>query len=120
MFWNPFKKPEKKTDKTFLSFSMEDDTLFIEMNIADYSDTSIENFAKLLAGIATTSFTVDTINLVKDAMQDHPDKYIQTMEIAAIYAQIESERLLSEHADLLENSTSKEKDEPYIKPSDTL
>lgn len=121
MFWNLFKKKPAQDDTeilpaydTVICYAIEDDTLSIEINIKDYSDESIDKFAKLLAGVSTMSFVSETIALIKDAMKERPEKYTALMEKAADYAQKEVTKLLSEQ----ENTLSE--DDPYVHPSDAF
>lgn len=121
MFWNPFKKKPAQNDReilpaydTLICYAIEDDSLCIEINIKDYSDESIDRFARLLAGVSTMSFVSETLVLIKDAMKEKPEKYTVLMEKAADYAQKEVAKLLSEN----ENISSE--DDPYVHPADAF
>lgn len=119
MFWDMFKKSKKQADQpqlgeTVISYALDEEDLLIEINMKDFSQKSMDDFARLLAGVSTMSFVPETIALIRDVMKERPEEYSALMEKAALYAKEEVEKLVLAQQDYVE------KDAPYINPSDAL
>ncbi len=123
MFWNIFKSKKKEEEQedelnynTWISYGISDDNLIcVDINIEDYSNESLDNFAKLLAGVSTMSFVNDTIATIKKGFEDRQEEYEYLMDRTSMYAQQEVARILEEAKF---QYATKDSDEPCIKPSD--
>ena len=62
-----FKKKEEPDEiESALTYYVKDDgEVFIDVNLIDYSRETINNFAKVLAGISSLRFQLQTIDMVK-------------------------------------------------------
>jgi len=123
MFWNLFKRKKQETQenaasyKTWICYAIDDDGLIIDINVEDFSEKSLDNFAKILAGVSTMSFMVDTISVVKEGFANKPDEYAFIMEQAILHAKKEIEKLALEFEDVNNLNFG---DEPVVKPSDVI
>jgi hypothetical protein len=123
MFWNIFKSKKKEEEQedelnynTWISYGISDDDLIcVDINIEDYSKESLDNFAKLLAGVSTMSFVNDTIATIKRGFEGRQEEYEYLMDRTSMYAQQEVARILEETKI---QYVMKDSDEPCIKPSD--
>jgi|GEM_PF-7009137 len=123
MFWNPFKIFTKKQEETnsqkihsWICYGIDDDGLSIDINIDSISEKSLDQFAKLLAGISTMSLVPETLAMIKDGLANHPDEYALLIEMAIDYAKKEINNIIEDIPSL----QSEDKDEPVIKPSDII
>tara|TARA_Y100001963_G_C6579088_1_gene352531 strand:- start:411 stop:698 length:288 start_codon:yes stop_codon:yes gene_type:complete len=91
----------------------DDGELYIDVNLIDYEEETLKNFAKLVASLASPALQIETINMIKDGF-DNSGK------------QEECRRLLIEIATLAVKDNdvqdfldgNKKEDEPCIKPTD--
>jgi hypothetical protein len=131
MFWNLFKKTkaepvveetqeEELEYNTWISYGISKDSISIDINIEDYSKESLDNFAKLLAGVSTMGFINDTMQVIKSGFENKPEEFDFLMERAAVYAKLELERVLEEGKKLGLNTVRNDSDKPCIKPSEVI
>ena len=117
--FNFFKKEQKDESdeiESALTYYVKDDgEVFIDVNLVDYSRETINNFAKILAGISSLRFQLQTIDMVRhgfieaDRLEEFENLLTQILLISK--KDIES----------MEGINKKDKGEdPCIKPSDML
>lgn len=118
--FNFFKKkaePEEKDEiESALTYYVKDGgEVFIDVNLRDYSEQTINNFAKVLAGISSLRFQLQTIDMVKTGFVDSG----KLEEFQNLLTQI----VLVSRQDIesMEGVNNKDKGEdPCIKPSDMI
>ena len=93
-----------------------DGEIFVDVNLVDYSEGTLNNFSKILAGISSLRFQLQTIDMVKHGFLESG----KTEEFKQLLTQI----LLLSREDINEmESYTKRKlkgEDPCIKPSDML
>ena len=89
--------------------------VFIDVNLIDYSTETINNFAKVLAGISSLRFQLQTIDMVKHG-------FVESGKIEEFENLLTQIVLISrQDIESMEGINSKNKGEdPCIKPSDML
>lgn len=132
MFWNLFKKTkvepvfieetqeEELEYKTWISYGISGESISIDINIEDYSEESLDNFAKLLAGVSTMGFVNDTLQVIKSGFENRPEEFTFLMDRSTYYARLEVERIIEEGKKLGLNTFNDDPDEPLIKPSEVI
>ena len=123
--FNLFKKKEKKEKKeenleeiqSALTYYVRNDgEIFVDVNLVDYSKETLSNFSKLLAGISSLRFQLQTIDMVKNGFLES-DK---SKEFEELLTQI----LLITRQDVqaMESFTDRnlKEEEPCIKPSEMI
>lgn len=119
MFWNFFKKqtqePETQECLTWICYGIDDEGLSIDVNIEDFSEKSLTNFAKLLAGVSTMALVPDTIAIIKEGLKSNEDAYNFVITKSIEYAKEEVQKILEDSE--LQSLNS---DDPVIKPSDII
>lgn len=123
MFWNLFKSkeaPQQQVDNesydTWICYGIDKDGLSIDINIADVSKKSLDDFAKLLAGISTMSLFPETLAIIKNGLIDEPEAYEFLIEKAVEYAKYEISKIIGDIPSLQDSDSS----EPIVKPSDII
>lgn len=93
-----------------------DGEMYVDVNLVDYSEETLNNFSKVLAGISSLRFQLQTIDMVKHGFLESG----KTEEFKKLLTQI----LLISREDINEmESYTKRKlkgEDPCIKPSDML
>ena len=123
--FNLFKKKEKKEKKeenleeiqSALTYYVRNDgEIFVDVNLVDYSKETLSNFSKVLAGISSLRFQLQTIDMVKNGFLES-DK---SKEFEDLLTQI----LLITRQDVqaMESFTDRnlKEEEPCIKPSEMI
>ena len=123
--FNLFKKKEKKEKKeenleeiqSALTYYVRNDgEIFVDVNLVDYSKETLSNFSKVLAGISSLRFQLQTIDMVKNGFLES-DK---SKEFEELLTQI----LLITRQDVqaMESFTDRnlKEEEPCIKPSEMI
>jgi len=110
----------RTNDKDFSSqivFSMRDDgELYIDIDIEDYSDDSIKDFAKLISALGTLQLQLETVQIASSGIMETIPEQIDLF--LTEITRIASKKLSKEDIDPLE--VDGKKDEPCIKPSDLI
>lgn len=121
MFWNLFKnkkevKEEQNTYKTWICYGIDDDGISIDINIEDLSSKSLDDFAKLLAGLSTMALLPDTLEIIREGLIDSPQLYTKIIEATVEHAKKE----INYMAEQAIQEQSANIDEPIVKPSDLI
>ena len=94
----------------------EDGEIFCDISLIDYTDETIKNFARLLVGISSLRFQVQTIEMVQNGFMeaDRATEYEQLLRQVVLLTQ--------EDTTNMEQFTKRQKseEEPCIKPSDMI
>ena len=93
-----------------------DGEIFIDINLEDYSEETLRNFSKILAGISSLRFQLQTIDIVKHGFLESG----KVKEFEKLLVQILS--LSRQDVQAMESYMNKrlKEEEPCIKPSDML
>ena len=123
--FNLFKKKEKKEKKeenleeiqSALTYYVRNDgEIFVDVNLVDYSKETLSNFSKVLAGISSLRFQLQTIEMVKNGFFES----YKSKEFEELLTQI----LLITRQDVqaMESFTDRnlKEEEPCIKPSEMI
>jgi hypothetical protein len=126
MFWNFFKQDKKESKEqepqnelnynTWICYGIDEDGLSIDINIDDISEESLDNFAKLIAGISTMTLVPETLAIIKDGLKDEPEAYNFIIERAVEYATREMGKIMND----IQSTQESSQDEPIVKPSDII
>ena len=118
--FNFFKKNRDETTditESSLTYHIKDDgEIFCDVNLVDYSDKTLKNFAKILVGLSSFRFQLETIEMVQGGFLES-DRVEECERLLRYVVQMSQDDLAS-----LENFTTRQKteEEPCIKPSDML
>lgn len=117
-----FFKAKKEVDDTnkaqssLTYYVQEDGEVFVDVNLEDYSTETLNNFAKILSGISSLRFQMQTINMVKHGFLEAD----RIKEFEELMLQI----ILLSQKDIDEIEKFSKKtgrgEEPCIKPSDMI
>ena len=112
------KKENNKEDEieSALTYYVKDGgEVFIDVNLVDYSEETINNFAKVLAGISSLRFQLQTIDMVKHG-------FVESGKIEEFEHLLTQILLISKKdVESMEGINKTDKGEnPCIKPSDML
>ena len=116
------KKPDESANveaSSLTYYITDDDEIFCDVNLVDYSDESLKSFAKILVGVSTFRFQVQTIEMVQNGFleADKTDEYEKLLKYIMLTSQ-QDQRNLDNKDNLDQRQKSEE--EPCIKPSDML
>jgi hypothetical protein len=123
------KKPDEAANveaSSLTYYITDDDEIFCDVNLVDYSDESLKSFAKILVGIPSFRFQVQTIQMVHDGFleADKVDEYDKLLRYVLVTSQQDQEALDKENSDKAKlddlDQRQKSEEEPCIKPSDML
>ena len=94
----------------------EDGEIFVDVNLIDYSEETLTNFSKILAGISSLRFQLQTIDMVKHGFMES-GKVEEFKELLTRIVLISKQDIQS-----MEDFTKRQLggEEPCIKPSDML
>jgi hypothetical protein len=106
-----------KDAQSSLTYYVKDDgEIFIDINLEDYSEETLGNFSKILAGISSLRFQLQTIDVVKHGfLESGRVKEFEQLLILILH-------LSRQDVEEVENYIDKKakEEEPCIKPSDML
>lgn len=118
----PVEPVEPEVESSSLTYYITDgDEIFFDVNLVDYSDESLKSFAKILVGISSFRFQVQTIEMVQDGFleADKTDEYEKLLHYIILTSQRDQRNLDKDAVDNLDRRQKSEED-PCIKPSDML
>lgn len=106
---------EKPVYESSIAYSCnEDGEIFVDIDIQDYNEETISNFAKILCGISSFKFHIETLNIIKNGFIENGREELFTVLLEEIL-RISKDEIYSQH-----ESGKKDNDEPCINPSDML
>lgn len=113
------KKPptdEEESQSSLTYYVKDDGEVFVDVNLEDYSEATLENFAKILAGISSLRFQLQTINMVKHGFLEAGR--VKEFEKLMVQILALSQQDIQEMESFTKRSGKGE--EPCIKPSDMI
>ena len=118
------KKPDEAANveaSSLTYYITDDDEIFCDVNLVDYSDESLKSFAKIIVGISSFRFQLQTIEMVHGGFleADKTNEYEKLLHYILLTSQQDQKALDDENLDNLDQR-QKSEEEPCIKPSDML
>jgi len=92
----------------------EDGEIFVDVDIKDYNEQTINNFARILCGISSFNFHIETLNIIKNGFIEN-DRIDLFQNLLNEILKISKEEVFA-----YQDKLGKENEEPCIKPSDML
>ena len=116
---------DRQIDSTVLFTMSKSGELFIDIDIEDYSDDSIKNFAKLVSSLGTLQLQLETAQIASsgiiESIPEQLDLFISEITRRTTKRIEREERLaILESQDSEEEDQDGKDDKPCIKPSDLL
>ena len=91
-----------------------DGEMYIDVDLADYEDKTLENFAKLVASLSSPMLQIETVNMIREGFESSGKKE----ECRKLLVDIATLAVKDKDVqDFLEGKEG-EDDEPCIKPTD--
>lgn len=106
---------KKVSSQITLSMTDEGD-FFIDMNIEDYSDESIENFAKLVSSLGTLQIQLEALEMATSGILESMPEKVEPF--VTKIAEMTTKNLEYSLGDDSPTSEEGQEDKPCIKPSD--
>lgn len=92
-----------------------DGEIFVDVDIKDYDEQTISNFAKILCGVSSFKFHLETLNIIKNGFTENGRDDLFSILLEEIL-RISKDEIYSYN----ETGDKKENEEPCINPSDML
>ena len=117
--FNFFKNKEEERvegESSLTYYIKEDGEIFCDISLVDYEEDTIKNFAKLIVGVSSLRFQVQTIEMVQNGFmeEDRVEEYEKLLRYVVLMTQQDTLSLEETH------KRQKSEEEPFIKPSDML
>ena len=113
------KKKEKEEDEiqSALTFYVKQDgEIFVDVNLVDYKEETLNNFAKVIAGISSLRFQLSTIDMIKAGFVEcNKSKEFEHLLTQVVVASREDLESMEQY-----NNGREKRIDPCIKPSDML
>ena len=110
---------KEPNDSSQIIFSMKDNgELYIDINIDDYSDRSIKDFAKLVSSLGTLQLQLETVEIASSGLMEtipeQVDLFLSELTAMATKKMAKEQKQSNSRTNLGKG----QEDEPCIKPSD--
>ena len=98
-----------------------DGQIYMDVHLADYEEQTLDNFAKVIAGLSSLRFQMQTIEMIKDSLVevDEIDVFNTIVEKMVVATQDDQKHLENVMKDRDQNMDSGE-EQPWIKPSQVM
>jgi len=104
--------PDNISSRIVFSMS-EDGELFMDINLEDYSDTSIDNFAKMISSLGTIQLQLEALEMATSGlMESIPNKVDPFLTKVT---ELTTDNFKNESSSIFKKG---QEEEPCIKPSD--
>ena len=116
-FFKNKEEEEKVEGESSLTYYIkEDGEIFCDISLIDYEEDTIKNFAKLIVGVSSLRFQVQTIEMVQNGFieENKVEEYEKLLRYVVLMTQQDTLSLEEP------NQRQKSEEEPCIKPSDML
>lgn len=114
----------QQIDSTILFTMSRNGELYIDIDIEDYGDEAIKNFAKLVSSLGTLQLQLEAAQIassgIMESIPDQLELFISEITRRTTQRIEKEERLALEEAQELEEDKDGKDDKPCIKPSDLL
>lgn len=113
---NKQQQDEKPSYESSIAYSCDEKgEIFVDIDIQDYNEQTISNFAKILCGISSFKFHLETLNIIKDGFVENGREDLFGLLLEEIL-RISKDEIYS-HSESLGKPDN---EEPCINPSDML
>jgi hypothetical protein len=113
--------------ESYVTFYIKKGEIYVDINLTDYSDETLNNFAKVIAGLSSLKLQLETIEMIKegflgDGKKSELNKFLlKVASICALNTQSIEEHFEEKKAEKKAGKKGGKKEgEPCIKPSDML
>ena len=102
-----------------------DGQVYMDVYLADYEEATLNNFAKIISGLSSLKFQIQTLEMIKDSFAESGDLSIFEDLVERVVRNTQNERkaLSKIMEDSNEEEITEEKngeDKPWIKPSQVM
>ena len=98
-------------------FREDSDDTYMDIHLSNYEDDTLTKFAKIISGLSSLRFQLETLNMIKGCFQDVDDERIFNKIVVKMIEFTEDETNIIEQ---LNKDSKKKEDQPWIKPSDLI
>jgi hypothetical protein len=108
--------------KSFVTYYVKSDgQIYIDMHLADYEEQTLDDFAKIISGLSSLRFQMQTIEMIKDSLieADELDIFNKILDKMVLATQSDQEQLEKATKDLNQDTDNRE-DQVWIKPSEVM
>ena len=114
-------KLEEDVKSSVTYYVKSDGQIYMDMNLADYEEQTLDNFAKVIAGLSSLRFQMQTIDMIKDSLMeaDELDIFNKILDKMVLATQSDQEQLEKMMKDLNQDIDNKE-EQAWIKPSEVM
>jgi hypothetical protein len=110
--------PEEEEDGILGSityyFKESDDNIYMDIHLSDYKKETISKFAKVISGLSSLKFQLETLNMIRDCFDEGEDEDVFTQIVTQMI------KCTEEETSVLEKINRKVQEQPWIKPSDMI
>jgi hypothetical protein len=116
-----FKIPKEDIQSSITYCVKLDGQIYMDVHLADYEEQTLDNFAKIIAGLSSLRFQMQTIEMIKDSLIEADEigvfnKIVEKMVIATLDDKKHLENLMKDtHQDI-----DSREEKPWIKPSQVM
>jgi len=101
-------------------YATSDGQIYIDINISDYEEGTMSNFAKMISNISTIKFQIETLKIIKESLVESGNGDVFDKLVEKIVLETEKDRkLLEKYAQDYEQD-NKQEERPWIKPSQVI
>tara|TARA_R110002051_G_scaffold177663_1_gene247500 strand:+ start:638 stop:1045 length:408 start_codon:yes stop_codon:yes gene_type:complete len=97
-------------------FKRSDDITYMDIHLNDYEEETISKFARIVSGLSSIRFQLETLNMIKDCFEGdkNPDVFNQIV--------VQMIQYTDEETSIIEkiNKEGKGDGQPWIKPSEMI
>ena len=114
-------KLEEDVKSSVTYYVKSDGQIYMDMNLADYEEQTLDNFAKVISGLSSLRFQMQTIEMIKDSFieADELDIFNKILDKMVLATQSDQEQLEKMMKDLNQDIDNKE-EQAWIKPSEVM
>ncbi len=108
--------------KSFVTYYVKSDgQIYIDMHLADYEEQTLDNFAKIISGLSSIVFQMQTVEMIKNSLieSDELDIFNKILDKMVLATQSDQEQLEKATKDLNQDTDNRE-DQVWIKPSEVM
>lgn len=101
-------------------YSTSDGQIYIDINISDYNENTMSNFAKMISAISTIRFQIETLKIIKESLIESGNQDVFESLVEKMVSETEKDQqFLEKYAQAYEENV-KQEDQPWIKPSQVI
>jgi len=114
-------KFEEDVKSSVTYYVKSDGQIYMDVHLADYEEQTLDNFAKVIAGLSSLRFQMQTLEMIKDSLIEAEEldifnKLMEKMVLATQNDQKHLENLMKDR----DQDIDDEEEQPWIKPSQVM